>query len=114
MHTFLVFSKVAEGYRAESDESGLDALKKAAVDAFNREIKRLEVWAEIQECLGGKRREYATVAALVPAQGTVEKLVRYEAHLSREFDRTLNQLERCQRMRMGQPVMPAIKVELSS
>jgi len=34
--------------------------------------------------------------------------------LSREFDRTLNQLERLQRIRKGQPVLPPIKVEVSS
>jgi hypothetical protein len=34
-------------------------------------------------------------------------------HLSREFDRTLAQPERLQRMRLGQPVIPPINVRLS-
>jgi hypothetical protein len=34
---------------------------------------------------------------------TQQRLSRYEAHLSREFDRTLSQLERLERMRLGHP-----------
>jgi hypothetical protein len=36
------------------------------------------------------------------------KQLRYEAALDRSFDRTLGQLERLQRMRLGQPGMPAL------
>jgi hypothetical protein len=36
------------------------------------------------------------------------------AGLSREFDRTLNQLERLQRMRKGQPVLPPMELKISS
>ena len=43
-----------------------------------------------------------------------EVLMRYETSLEREFDRTLNQLERLQLMRVGQPVPPPVKVELST
>jgi len=43
----------------------------------------------------------------------LDRLLRYEASLERTFDRTLNQLERLQRMRLGQPVPPPVKVELS-
>jgi len=34
-----------------------------------------------------------------PAQEAADRIIRYEAHLSREFSRTLNELERVQRMR---------------
>lgn len=40
------------------------------------------------------------------------KLLRYETTINREIDRTLNQLERAQRMRLGQPVAPRIELEL--
>ena len=35
----------------------------------------------------------------------------YEAHLSREIVRTLNEPERLQRMRKGQPVPPPLKLD---
>ncbi len=44
----------------------------------------------------------------------LDRLLRYEASLERAFDRTLNQLERLQRMRHGQPVPPRIDFTVSS
>ncbi len=41
-------------------------------------------------------------------------LIRYEASLERNIDRTLSQLERLQRMRRGQAVPPPIEVNVSS
>ena len=43
-----------------------------------------------------------------------EHLLRYEASIERAFDRTLSQLERLQRIRLGQPVPPPIKLDVSS
>jgi hypothetical protein len=42
----------------------------------------------------------------------LDRLLRYEASLDRSFDRTLSQLERLQRMRLGQPVPVLPKVEV--
>ena len=61
-----------------------------------------------------QKPKFNTAAASIPPGEVSDQLIRYEAHLSREFDRTLSQLERLQRMRKGQPVLPPIKVELSS
>lgn len=43
-----------------------------------------------------------------------EHLLRYEASIERSFDRTLSQLERAQRMRLGQPILPPIKLDVAS
>jgi len=44
----------------------------------------------------------------------LNRFPRYEMSIDRAFDRTLTQLERLQRMRLGQPVGPPIKVDISS
>lgn len=44
----------------------------------------------------------------------IDHLLRYEAALERAFDRALSQLERLRRMRLGQPVPPPIKLDISS
>jgi len=44
----------------------------------------------------------------------LDLLIRYDTTLSRNIDRTLNQLERHQRMRRGEPVAPPINVNVSS
>ena len=48
-----------------------------------------------------------------PDGSELDRLLRYEASLERSFDRTLSQLERLQRVRLGQPVLPEIKVHHS-
>jgi hypothetical protein len=48
-----------------------------------------------------------------PDGSEVDRLLRYEATLERYFDRTLSQLERLQRMRLGQPVLPKLDVHHS-
>jgi hypothetical protein len=52
-------------------------------------------------------------SAVVPASEVLDRIPRYEAHISREIDRTQSQLERLQRMRLGQAVPSPLKVELS-
>ena len=58
--------------------------------------------------------ELLRTAAFVPHPHVGDRLQRYEASLERSFDRTLSQLERLQRMRLGQPVAPPIKVNFSA
>jgi hypothetical protein len=41
-------------------------------------------------------------------------ILRYESYTLRDIDRTLGELERSQRMRLGQPVPPPIKLEVNS
>jgi len=51
--------------------------------------------------------------AMIRRELSPELLLRYETSLERQFDRILTQLERLQRRRLGQPVPPPVKVELS-
>jgi hypothetical protein len=50
----------------------------------------------------------------IPDSTSLDRLLRYETTLERALDRTLNQLERLQRIRLGQTVLPAIKLDISS
>jgi len=59
------------------------------------------------------RIEYEVSAAIIPGQQALDRLLRYETHLSREMDRILNRLERLQRMRRGQPLPPRLDVNIS-
>ena len=43
-------------------------------------------------------------AGLVPQPTHMEKIMRYESHLSRMFNRDLHELQRLQALRKGQPV----------
>ena len=87
---------------------------------------RLNVLCEIDQ-ESGRLRRYQQVRASLETMGTppevvrhsvsdaptLDGLLRYEAALDRSFDRTLNRLERLQRMRLGQPVLPKLEVSHS-
>jgi hypothetical protein len=57
---------------------------------------------------------FRTESALVPEEQACDRLIRYEAHLERIRDRALARLERLQRLRLGQSVLPPLKVEVST
>ena len=50
---------------------------------------------------------------VLPGSATVEKILRYETTIERELYRALHQLERMQRRRNGEPVLPPVSVEFS-
>jgi len=58
------------------------------------------------------RQRNSVAAFLVPPEFS-EQSNRQWAHLSREWDRTFNRLERLQRMRKGQPGPPTLNVQLN-
>ena len=45
---------------------------------------------------------------------TPDRLLRYESQLERAFDRALTQLERLQRMRLGESIPPPVKLDITS
>jgi len=81
-----------------------------AVQEMDREIRRLKRYRKIEV----NRTKLETLRRSIPESPSLDRLLRYEASLERAFERTLNQLERLQRMRLGQPVLPPVKLELST
>jgi hypothetical protein len=113
-HMYLSF---AQGHRENSaghaDIEPEEDRKNAMLKILDDEIKRLEELREVSLSSCFERIEYSKLTHLVPPPAVSERLLRYETHLSREFDRTLSQLEHLQRMRLGQPVLPPVNVRLS-
>lgn len=83
----------------------------AFIDDQLRIIQRLE---ECPERLGENRSGFASFEETLPPVGASYRLIRYEVHLNRELDRTLTQLERLQRMRLGYAVPSPTKIDVSS
>jgi hypothetical protein len=95
------------------DKSKHAELKQVVVEFLDGEIAKQEAQEQHLKILDEMRREYKASAAIIPSQEASERLMRYETHLSREIDRTLNRLERLQRRRHGQPLAPQIDVNIS-
>ena len=92
-----------------SDEGiPLEDAKKQAIDMIDRQIG------------GGKPTSSLELFEMVratfsfPSEIALEAIMRYEAHLAREFDRTLQQIERLRRLKAGQATPPPIEVKLST
>jgi len=61
-----------------------------------------------------EKKKLSAIARNVPDSPQLDRLLRYEASLERAFDRTLSQLERLQRMRLGQSMPPSINLNVST
>jgi hypothetical protein len=96
-------ARASQSERLKEGYSSPEECKDIVLVAINSEIRRLE---EHQKLEAARR--------VVPESQALDRLLRYEASLERIFDRTLNQLERLQRMRLGHPVSPSINLNVSS
>jgi hypothetical protein len=94
------------------DARSVEDHKQEFLRALDREIKKLRQRG--QEAAAHKYEELALEeeSLAVPETKELDRLLRYEASLDRSFDRTLNQLERLQRLRLGHALPPSVRVEL--
>jgi hypothetical protein len=100
-------------YRGEGQPDATDIPREAAesvVRMFTEDIERFDAMLQDWRQHGDDRNRLEEARMLVPWE---DRLQRYEASLERSFDRTLSQLDRLQRLRSGQPVLPAVRVDLS-
>jgi hypothetical protein len=88
-----------------------DEGRKNFLGELAKEIERLERYRDERAAIVSNRMKLEALRRYVPDS---PRLDRYSASLERTFDRNLNQLERAQRMRLGQPVAPRIDVNVSS
>lgn len=110
-HNLRLATATTKGYE---NRYSPDEMKAETLGALDQEIKRLEMVELSALAADEQRAQYETTAALVPSPGVLERLIRADAHLSREIDRTFTQLDNLQRRRSGQPRLPAIKVDVTS
>ena len=106
-------SLVSEDERASKGYASPAECKENFLEELDQEIDRLERYQKAQVLMQANRRKLESLCRNVPEASALERLLRYEANLERAFDRTLSQLERLQRMRLGYPLPPPVKVELS-
>jgi len=99
--------RVDEGYASPSQ------CRKNMLQEIDEEIRYLKRDQKERSSIQAARTQLEIVSRNVPDGPGLDRLLRYEASLERSFDRTLSQLERLQRMRLGQPVLPKLEVHHS-
>lgn len=103
----------AENKRQRGEPVSSHFSKQRVLDELTDSIRFLEREATVQAEVEAERANMQRVSLLVPESPSLERFMRRETHLSRERDKLLNQLERVQRMRRGQPAPPTLNVNAS-
>jgi len=106
--------------KSQQNPDGLPAMevrakqKEQVLAYLNREISAIS-WKETQceerEELEEQARQ---AAAVLPAEATLDKILRYETALERQLYRAMNQPERLQRRRQGEAVPPPLALDVSA
>lgn len=107
LHRLTVEGDKEEGEAHRSPEK----CKSSMLKYIDKEVTRLAGLKQELEEMQSKRLTHEAETHLVPI--AVDRLIRYETMLSREIDKTLNQLEHLQRRRQGEKDLPPIKLDLS-
>jgi hypothetical protein len=81
---------------------------------LEEELQKLRWYKDERNSMLCERLELESLCQGIPDSARLDTLMRYATTLDRSFDRTVNQLERAQRIRLGQPVAPRIDVNVSS
>jgi hypothetical protein len=116
-HTYQVFAGNASLPEATRKQFELPSPKESVdhfLAALIQEIARLRAYDIARATVEQERRKVELRRRSVLDSPRLDQLLRYATTLNRQFERTLSQLERVQRMRLGQPVAPPIDVNVSS
>jgi|GEM_PF-4087471 len=90
-----------------------EVCKQHVLEEIGAEIARLEQYQEERESTESKRMEVEILRQRVPDTPGLDGLLRYMTTLDRAFDRMLNQYDRAQRVRKGQPLLPQVDIKIS-
>jgi len=106
-------SQTPEEERLREDYASPMERRRSFLKLIDEEIVLLRSDQQSRAAVQTARTQLEIVSRSVPDGPGLDRLLRYEASLERSFDRTLSQLERQQRMRLGQPVLPKFEVRHS-
>lgn len=115
--TYLAYAHTASVSEEERQRRGYatpEECKKRILSEILQESRRLLDYQRKRDSIELERTRLEILRHNVPEPGRLDRLLRCEASLERSFDRTLSQLERLQRQRLGQPVTPRLDVNISN
>jgi hypothetical protein len=116
LDTYRAWHATAECSDEERKQNGYASAEQCVknfLKELENEIRNLARYKKAKAAIETEQMNLEVLRQSVPDSPEVERLLRYETTLERAFDRTLTQLERLQRMRLGQPVSAPIKLSLS-
>lgn len=116
-HSYFVWLGTSLCSDEERKQNGYASPQKCAenfLKEVKEEIQRLERYRKERATIWARRSDLESLRRSVPEGPQLDRLLRYQTAILREIDRTLNQLERLQRMRFGQHVPPPINLNVTT
>ena len=106
--TLLSKANGSEGELGESQSRSPEECQGIFLQDLEKEIGRLERAKSIE----GEKMRLEELCQYVPDPSLPDRLLRYDASLERNIDRTMKQLERLQQMRLGNPMPPQLNINV--
>lgn len=114
VRVFHAVSKLTAKYMKEKGiTEDADSLNEIMCQAIQAERERLAKLFNFAMSIEEQKTISDSSAARIPSQEALDRFLCNDAHTSREIDRTMQQLERLQRMRRGQSLPPQLDVKIS-
>ena len=113
---YSIFFNTSQASKEERKLKGYLTPEKCKVKVMSEiddEIQRFRNYRQERASMEAERTKLEILRRNVPESEKLDRLLRYETSLERAFDRTLTQLERAQRMRKGQPLLPQLEIKHS-
>jgi hypothetical protein len=98
----------------EDSASQREEVKKRLLSQIDGKIRLLQRGREGCEQYEQAEEQSRQAAAVLPAEATLDKILRYEAALERQLYRAMNQLERLQRRRQGENIPAPMTMDISA
>jgi len=117
LSSYLQWSRVAAVSEEERKQNGLPSSEEAQegfLSELRGELRRLGRYAKKQATILARQLKLQSLGQRVPYASQPDRLLRCETSLDRSIERKLNRLERLQRMRLGQPVLPPIHLDVTT
>lgn len=114
---YFVWLRTAQASQEERETEGFatpEECKQNFVCLIDTEIRRLKRYQKKHAAIEVSRAKLEALRRNVPDSSGLDRLLRYEASLERSLERTLKQLERLQRMRLGLAVPSSVDINISS
>lgn len=110
---YLSYRIFSDPERKPSDDAQAKRDQQVFLKSLKMEIEKLQSDMIDLEEREEKELPLKEESLAIPGEKDLDRLMRYETRLDGSFDRTLQQLERLQRVRKGQPLPPTLKVDVS-
>ena len=112
--TWQYTAECSDEERAQNGYATVEQCKWNFLAKLESEIRRLTQYKKARAPIESEKMRLESLRRRTPEGPGLDRLLQYATSLERAIDRVLTQLERHQRMRLNQPVMPPIKVDVSA